>query len=78
MATELLTSDEAIAMEMLAKAAVALNRVIFFDGCDLDIAKHDWDEMCHLIHGLQNAVLAQVPARLAPSEYRVMGAKVGT
>lgn len=67
----LLTEVEHEAMRLTADLANALRRIIT-DG-DGGQAANDWSEAAHLIHSVQNMILAQAAARAYPNLYRPLG-----
>lgn len=69
---DLLTEDERSALNQLASIANRLGRIVV----DGPSREGDLNEVAGHLHALQNAILAQVPARLWPRRFRVMGGAV--
>jgi hypothetical protein len=70
--SRLLTFDEHSVLEDLGALAGRLVALVDVGPSrDGDVA-----ELCHHVHALQNAVLAQAAARAYPSRYRLLGGEV--
>jgi hypothetical protein len=66
---DLLTADELAAVDLAARLAEALGRVVG----DGPTRKADLNELLVHVHAIQNAVLAQAAARAYPDRFRLLG-----
>jgi hypothetical protein len=67
--SDLLTDDEHLALELLAKAANQIGKVIGKG----PQSGFDWAEAADKIHQLQRLVMGQAAARAYPDTYRLLG-----
>lgn len=69
----LLSEDELEAMELSAKLAKKVRRII---GDGSDQAQYDWVEAAHRIHSIQHSIMAQAASRAYPERFRQLGGRV--